>query len=282
MIRKVIGWGIAQWFILSGARKRKLKEYDNKNTVLSLVGHDPTPEELEKILQWLIDHGFTFVSTDQLLNKNLPKGRKAWLTFDDGWTSFKSFLPIFAKLRVPVTLFVAPHETERGQIWTNSIMSAVSMERIRGIYKMPLCEREKIVDEILAKIGNPRKLLTKEELVELAKSEWVTLENHTWSHLSCSHRPVADVVEEIKKANEILQEWTGRKCRLVCFPFGQYREGSYNAVLEMGLHPVTCEAGLMTIDKVGEYRNMFRENVSFSENICRCLNSWLKVVTPDK
>lgn len=282
MIRKLIGWTIAQWFILSGKLCRQLKVYDKEGTVLSLVGHDPTPEELEKILKWVINHGFTFVSTDDLLNGNLPNGRKAWLTFDDGWKSFKNFIPIFEKLNVPATVFIAPHETERGQLWTNSIMSVVSMERIREIYKMPLCEREKVVDEILAKIGNPRKLLTNEELIELAKSEWVTLENHTWSHMSCSHRPVEDVLEEVKKTSETLQKWTGRKCRLVCFPFGQYREGAYNAVLEMGLRPVTCEAGLMTIDKVGEYRNMFRENVTFVENVCRILNAWMKVQVPDK
>lgn len=282
MIRKMIGWGLAQWFILSGGLKRKLKEYDGEGAILSLVGHDPTPVELEKILKWVIDHEFTFVSTDQLLDKNIPKGRKAWLTFDDGWTSFKSFLPIFEKLRVPVTLFVAPHETERGQIWTNSIMSAVPIERIREIYKMPLCEREKVIDEILAKIGNPRKLLTKEELIELAKCEWVTLENHTWSHMSCSHRPAEEVAGELRKTSAELKTWTGRACRLACFPFGQYREESYKAAIEMGLRPVTCEAGLMTIDKVGEYRNMFRENVTFAENICRILNAWMKVQVPDK
>lgn len=282
MIRKLTGWCVAQWFVLSGALKRKLNEYDNETMVLSIVGHDPMPEELEKILKWVINHGFTFVSTDQLLDKNLPKGRKAWLTFDDGWTSFKSFLPIFEELRVPVTLFIAPHETERGQIWTNSIMSAVSMERIREIYKMSLCEREKVTDKILAKIGNPRKLLTKDELIELAKSEWVTLENHTWSHMSCSHRPAEEVIEELKKTNMELKAWTGRMCRLACFPFGQYREGAYKAAIELGLKPVTCEAGTMTVDNVGAYRNMFRENVTFAENICRIMNAWIKVEVPDK
>lgn len=282
MIRKMIGWGLAQWFILSGGLKRKLKEYDGEGAILSLVGHDPTPVELEKILKWVIDHGFTFVSTDQLLDKNLPKGRKAWLTFDDGWKSFNDFIPIFEKLNVPVTVFIAPHETERGQLWTNSIMPVTSQEDFRKLYKLPLVEREQKVDEILAKIGNPRKLLTKDELIEIAKHPLITLENHTWSHLSCSHRPVEDVVEEVRKASDTLQEWTGRKCRLVCFPFGQYREDAYNAVLEMGLRPVTCEAGLMIISKVGEYRNMFREKVSFAENVCRILNAWMKVQVPDK
>ena len=54
MIRKMIGWGLAQWFILSGGLKRKLKEYDGEGAILSLVGHDPTPVELEKILKWVI------------------------------------------------------------------------------------------------------------------------------------------------------------------------------------------------------------------------------------
>lgn len=282
MIRKLMGWAVAQWFILSGKLSRQLKVYDQEGAILSLVGHDPTPQELEKLLNWVKSKGFAFVSTDDLLDGKLPKGRKAWLTFDDGWKSFKTFLPVFEKLSIPVTVFIAPHETERGQLWTNSIMSVTSQAVIREMYKLPLVEREQKVDEILTKIGNPRMLLTKDELIEIAKHPLITLENHTWSHMSCSHRPVEDVVDEVKKTNEILQEWTGRKCRLVCFPFGQYREEAYKAVLEMGLRPVTCEAGLMTIDKVGEYRNMFRENVSFAENVCRMVNAWMKVQVPDK
>lgn len=87
-LRELVGFLLAWGYILSGKRRRMLKVYDDESKVLSIVGHDPTPEMLEKILRWIIGRGFTFVSTDQLLNKDLPQGRKAWLTFDDGWKSF--------------------------------------------------------------------------------------------------------------------------------------------------------------------------------------------------
>lgn len=282
MIRRFIGWLIALGFTIVGARRRKLRLYDDNEKILSLVGHDPTPDDFEQLMIWFIKHGFTFISTDDILNKKLPKGRKAWLTFDDGWIGFKALLPILERYNIPVTLFIAPHETERGQLWPDSIMAITPHSEIREMYSMDLPNREKIVDAILKTIGNPRRLMTESELKEISKNSLITLENHTWSHLSCSHRPVDEVIEEVRMTSSILTEWTNRVCRLVCFPYGHYNDEVKQAIIKEGLYPVTCDAGEMSIGAIGLKRNMFREHVSLSENICRCMNSWLKVVTPDK
>lgn len=282
MIRRLIGWLIALWFILSGKLARMLKVYDRPENVLSLVGHDPKPEDFERLLSWIIKHGFTFVSTDDLLDGTLPDGRKAWLTFDDGWLGFLNLLPILEKYNVPVTIFIAPHETERGQLWPDSIMSEVTQKHIREMYSADLISREKEVDAILAQIGNPRRLMDFETLKKLAKHPLVTLENHTWSHLSCSHRPVAEIIDEVETTTEFIRNLTGRLCRLMCFPYGHYTREAFEAIEQLGLFPVTCDAGEMQIACVGAHRNMFREGVSDTENICRSLNAWINVTTPDR
>lgn len=282
MSRRFIGWLIALGFTIFGERGRKLRVYDSDEKILSLVGHNPNPEDFLRLMAWFVKHGFTFVSTDDILEKKLPKGRKAWLTFDDGWIGFKALIPILERYNIPATLFIAPHETARGQLWPDSIMSVTSHSEVRKMYGMDITTREKAVDAILGRIGNTRRLMTESDLKMISKNPLITLENHTWSHLSCSHRPVDEVKGEVRKASAILKEWTNRECRLVCFPYGHYNQDVKQAVIDEGLFPVTCDAGEMSVDAIGLKRNMFREHVTLSENVCRCLNSWLKVVTPDK
>lgn len=104
MIRKLIGQVVAWRYILTGARRRAVCRYDVSGTVLSLFAHDPSPAVLEPVLRWLKRQGFTFVSTDALLEmaegKRPWQPRTAWLTFDDGWAGFEqNLLPILDVMR---------------------------------------------------------------------------------------------------------------------------------------------------------------------------------------
>ena len=279
IFRALLGFLLACWYVATGKRQRMLRAYDDENKILSIVGHDPTPEMLEKILRWIADRGFIFVSTDQLLSKDLPKGRKAWLTFDDGWKSFKTFLPIFEKLNIPVTLFIAPYETRRGQVWTNSVRPYGA--DIHSMYKMDAKKRYEICDEILSRVGNTRRLLTEEEVIMLSRHPLITIENHTMTHLSCANHSKETITSEIKEAAEVIEKWTGRKTRLCCYPFGFRTEATDRAVIESGHIPVTCDAGEMEVDTIGKYRNMFKDKYSVAESICRALGAWRKVKVPD-
>lgn len=285
--RKLIGWCLAAAFVVTGKRLRKVRAYDKQGKVLALTAHFPDARTIEDVLSWLICRGFTFISTDELLAIN--EGRKqwrprlAWLTFDDGWCEVKSeALGVLEKYQVPATIFVAPHESERGQMWTNSVMGEIHYSGVRELFSKPLAEREKVVDGILGHIGNPRRLLTPDELIDLAKHPLITLENHTFSHMSCSHRPIDEMLAEVQKTNEILLRWTGRKPRLMCFPFGHWHAEQDKVVRDLGLWPVSCDAGEMEVSKPGGKRNMFREGFTSLENICRALNAWKKVTVPDK
>ena len=282
MIRKLIGWGVATGFALLGVRARALKRYSSPGTVLSLFGHDPKPEVLDALLRWLTRHGFTFVSTDEVLAMRAGAKpwqlRTAWLTFDDGWAGFEAqLLPILEKYHAHATIFVAPGETARGQIWTNSILSAVSAETIDRLYMLPVAERYAEVDAVLAKIGNPRRLAPEEELRRLATHPLITLENHTYSHLSCGNRPTEEVLAEVEKTQQLLTDWTGRVPKLCCYPFGHYTDATDAGLRAMGLIPVHSNPGVMTVNALGDCRNMFHETMGVTENVGRVLGAWKKV-----
>ena len=277
MLRKLIGRSIALWYVLSGARRRAVRRYDVPGTVLSLFAHDPSPAVLDSVLRWLKQHGFAFVSTDALLEmvegRRPWKSRTAWLTFDDGWAGFEqNLLP--ALERYEATIFVAPRETKRGQIWTNSVMQHVPSETWTSWYSLPPEERYRRVNDVLNEHDHVRRLADEAELRRLARHPLVTLENHTYTHLSASHRPVEEVVAEVRKTQAVLREWAGRTPCLCCYPFGHWTEETDRAIVAEGLIPVHSESGVMTLATVGQVRNMCTDTMSAVENIGRVLGAW--------
>lgn len=268
------------WYLLNGTRSRLLRYYEGKGTCLAIVGHDPKASDLERLLRWFLRKGFKFVLPGG--NHQRPTARRlAWLSFDDGWMGFKTdVLPVLEKLKVPATVFIAPHEIEQGQLWTNGTRPYIGDRKIKEMYSLPWAERQEIVDGVFAKFGNVRRLMTKQDVIELAKHPLVDIQDHTMTHLSCSHRPVEEVMDEIKKAQTTLKEWTGKDCKLVCYPFCHHTEETDRAIREAGLVPVCGDAGEGTIEHLGATRNMFKDRATLQENIGRSLNAWRKVKVP--
>lgn len=279
MIRKLIGQAVAWRYIMTGARRRAGRRYDVLGTVLSLFTHNPSSAVLESVLRWLKRQGFTFVSTDALLETAEGKRpwmpRTAWLTFDDGWAGFEeNLLPVLERYEAHATIFVAPHETERGQIWINEVLPCIGIERATSWFAMSAGDRYREVDGVLMGSNNQRRLADEAELRRLARHPLVTLENHTYTHLSASHRPVAEVIEEVRKTQEILFVWTGRMPRLCCYPFGHWTEETDRAIVAEGLIPIHSEPGVMTLATFGSVRNMCTDNMGAAENIGRVLGAW--------
>ena len=259
---------------------RAIRRYDNAGTILSLFGHNPSPRVLRRLIGWLTRHGFTFVSTDELLEmrdgRRNWQARTAWLTFDDGWCDFeKNLLPILREYNVPATIFVPPHESERGCVWTNSVMRIVP--NWRDWYVLSADERYRRVEAILQGDHASRSLADPDELRRLAQSGFVTLENHTLTHLSCARRPVDEVAQEVEKTQDILASWTGRRPKLLCYPFGHCSVAADQKIKEMGLQPVRSIPGMMTLTTIGDFRNMFHDSMSCAENVGRVLQAWPKV-----
>ena len=258
-MRKFIGWIVAVGYALAGARCRVVRRL-RFGGMLPVVAHALPASELEKILAWLKRRGVL----DRL-----------WLSFDDGWATVKDCLPVLEKFGVRAKVFVAPGETMRGNVWTEeAIQLGVPSEVWRSWYPLSEADRYAKLDGYAT--GSTRQkttLLTKEEIVQLSRSSMVDVENHTWSHVSAPHRPVDEVVEEVKRAQAMLTEWTGRAPEWLAWPFGRGTPELDARVAALGLKTVYTKQGY----EVGGCRNMALEGVSFQENLGRILGAWPKV-----
>ncbi len=278
--RRILGWLIAVCYAIVGARRKAIARYNGYGSILSIFGHESRPDILEPIVKYLIGKGFTFVSTDDLLE--MKAGQKewhpklAWLTYDDGWAGLCDLIPVLEKYHVPVTVFVSPAETDRRQAWSKHVQSGKFAQGERTLFDFPAKERYALIDGDVGSGLHEHELAGWDELHRFAKHPLVTIENHTNSHLSCSHRPIDEVVAEVTDARIRLQKENLSKSRLVCYPFGHRTDEVDKKIAELDMVPVRSDAGIMELQNIGGFRNAFHQHVTVQENISRILGAWPK------
>lgn len=262
VMRREIGWLVAQAWRLAGTRNRALVRARRQGTILPIVCHALPPGELDALLGWLKAHGVNI-----------------WLTLDDGWREARDCLPVLEKHGQKAVLFLSPGATQRGNVWTEEARQlGISPDIWRGWYGLGEAERLARLDTA-ASVDRPvtRRLLDVEDVRALARHPLIEIGNHTWSHLSAPHRPVAEFVDEVERAQKTLEEWAGRRPRFCAYPFGRGTAELDAALGKRGLRPVYTRQGWATAQTLGAARNMAIENVTFAENLGRLLMAWPKV-----
>lgn len=262
-IRKMIGWGVAQAYRLAGARRRAVGRIRKPGVILPVVVHAAKAEEVRAILGWLKRAGVL---------------EQVWLSFDDGWREFKDTVRVLEEFEKPATLFVAPGETMRGDVWTDGL----TVPERQGLYGVSEEERNCFIAQRRGDAEGAgevagRKLLTEAEVREVAKHPLVRIGNHTWSHLSCPHRPVEEVLDEVDRAQATLSEWCGYAPTDFAYPFGRGTEELDAEIRKRGMTPHYTRQGLVTRETLGAARNMVYEGMSLAENLGRILMAWPKV-----
>ena len=258
MIRRTIGWLVAIAYASFGVRRRVVKRL-KAGAKLPVVVHALPAEQLDRILAWLKGHGVL----DSL-----------WLTFDDAWTTLKESIPVLEKYNVHAKVFVAPGQTLRGNVWTEEANQLGFPAKVwRSWYTLPESERNEKLSTCSTCSTRLKKFLSKDEIIELSKHPLISIENHTYSHLSATHRPVEEVLAEVALAQATLTAWTGREPEWLAWPFGRGSEELEDGAVALGLKTVYTRQGY----EIGPCRNMALENVSFQENLGRILGAWPKV-----
>lgn len=251
--RRTIGWGVGLLYRLIGARRRAIATLRTPGLLLPIVIHAATPAEVHALLAWLARTNL------------LPQVR---LTFDDGWLTFPDIVPVLEHFHMPATLFIAPGEVLRGRIWT----AGTTLPQRQALYPLDATARDA---QLRAwKLPTTRLLMDEATVRDIARHPLITLGNHTWSHLSCTHRPHAEVLAEVQRAQDCLTQWAGTPPRDFAYPFGRGTPALDAALRARGLRPHYTRQGFVTEATLGAARNMVYEGMTLSENLGRILMAW--------
>lgn len=148
------------------------------------VGDNPSEIELsapmfERQLAFLADH-HTVLTLDEALGD--PGGGGVVVTVDDGYRDFHEVvLPLLVRYQVPAVLYLATSLVRNG--------------------------------------GGPPDGLTWSQLEECAASGYVTVGSHTHSHADLSKASETAAAEEMRRAQELIEDRLGVACRHFAYPW---------------------------------------------------------------
>jgi peptidoglycan/xylan/chitin deacetylase (PgdA/CDA1 family) len=178
------------------------------------------------------------------------------------------------RYNIPITVFVSPEETDRRQAWPKHIQRVKDKIGSVSMFDIAARERYAIIDKCNEGESKKYDLADWAELQCFAKCRLATIENHTNTHLSCSHRPIEEVILDVVLAKKRLHALKLSKGRLLCYPFGHVTDAVEENILALGIIPIRSDAGVMNISAPGRFRNQFHQHVTLQENIGRILGAW--------
>ena len=224
------------------------------------VGMAVTTTEFEKQIKTLKSK-YRIVSIDEF-NKNIKKKKNDFtvvITFDDGYKdNLIHALPILEKYKIPATIYITTRFLDNDTwMWWYEIKKEIlnkselkfkfknlkynfvinsdkekklTFEKIRKLF-LDSKERDQIqlIEEITG--TKERKsysdiCLSKEDLIALDKNPLITIGSHSHTHLNLSILDKENLLYEINKANEKLENLLSHKIKHFSYPYGQKQQVS--------------------------------------------------------
>ena len=149
---------------------------------------------LERILQYLRNHQYRFVSPEkalEVLRSGRPPGaRYVCLTFDDGYEDFYlSALPLLREYKAPATVFLV----------TDCLGATNRWDQVHNLGAIPL--------------------LSLRQVLEL-DSQGVEFGSHSASHRRLTSLKSEELTREVRGSREALEQLLGHEVRFFCYPHG--------------------------------------------------------------
>jgi hypothetical protein len=288
-IRNIAAYFFSTYLLASG-KLRKLKAAAARGEfIISVYFHDPSRELFESCVRWFQQHGFQFISVQELVDllrqsKPFPPSAVVF-TVDDGWKNNRTNIAgIAEKYKVPVTIFASTDPVEKGGAfwWSYAAKAAqkgLITETVSGLKKWPDMERKILISKLAETIPLQREAMTIAEIQEIAKGNFVQFGSHTVTHPILTTCSDLQSELEIKVSKTTLQNWLQKEVHFFAYPNGLFTQREINY-----LHHSGYDAAFTTVPVyiTPENRhNLFElprfdvlENISFKENICRMTGLW--------
>lgn len=290
-IRNLIAFIVSNLLIASGLiayAKRRLK---HSEVILSIYFHAPSEKLFKFCVIWLNKNKFTFLSQQDVLliargDRPFPK-RAVLITIDDGWQSNEKNIVSIADLyRIPVTIFISTEPVQKGTFWWPYIKVANEIKlmdwSIDSLKKVPNDERRQILDELKIKIILPRHAMTVDQVINIAKSEYIVIGSHSVTHPILTNCTSREVNYELRESKKLIEGWINEQIISFAYPNGDYGEREISVLKSLGYSlAFTTNPECLTKNHLLNLYELPRfcvyDDISKSEAICRILGVWQKI-----
>jgi peptidoglycan/xylan/chitin deacetylase (PgdA/CDA1 family) len=205
---------------------------------------------LRKLIQYFFERDFSFISPEDILNGSTNSGNSILLTFDDGYSSNRSVLPILKEFNVPALFFVTTDNVIQSKaFWWDSVYRGFRQENssmdqigptIENLKKLHHNQIEDIIVEkfgygALTPVGDLDRPLSPDELKAFSEEPLVYIGNHTDHHSSLPYYSDREIEMEILSAQEKLLEITGSTPQAIAYPYGMMSDRVIEITRKCGL-----------------------------------------------
>jgi poly-beta-1,6-N-acetyl-D-glucosamine N-deacetylase len=261
-------------------------------SILPLCFHNPEKKLFKQVIQWLLDHSYSFVTSEQLLeciqSGSETESKAVWISFDDGWRgNVDQVIPILIEYNVPATFYLTtgPIGSDDGTFWwplmkANRTYLPIPYDEL---WTIPETRRRFIVENVTKgdHIKIPRQAMTISDVKLIAALPQITLGCHTVNHGISVNHTQAELVEEICKARESIFSWTGQEVHSFAYPRGAFDPRARDILRDNGFTmAVTTEATILNsqllsgLDPFRIPRIPIPDSGSFYEILCHMLAIW--------
>lgn len=207
----------------------------SKMNVLSLYFHDPLPESFEDVILWCKKKDYDFVHIDEITDyvKGEPSKHKKMVhfSFDDGWQTNKTLIPIIEKYNVPITIFVPVEPLESGNFWWNYVFA--KHKSLAKVEELKTYDEEKFnseVNNIKQEIKLDREAVTFDELKEMSKHPLINIQSHTYNHPILTNVNDKQLDFELCESKKYLSTLLNKEINTFSYPNGSFGKREENAV----------------------------------------------------
>ncbi len=210
-----------------------------------------------RFIEYYRQHGYQFVSPDDLIRGLPAGGHYAMITFDDGYFNNRRALPVLDEFDVPAVFFIsANHVRDSKAYWWDVLYRErnrrqVSLDTIHAEVAVVMAKTPAEIDDYLAAefgaeslkpVSDIDRPFTATELRDFAKDRHVVIGNHASNHALLSRCSAATITGEVEGGQRYLQEITGKVPNAIAYPNGDYSEETIKICRSLGLQlGITCD-----------------------------------------
>ncbi len=287
-------WLLATILILLGLVKRAKYESLQNGVIASIYFHNPDKKLFKRIVTWLKDNGYTFISSDQLvdiMNKKIacPSGA-AWISLDDGWKgNIDNVITTAVEYDIPITIFINIAGVEEGTFWWTKVSTYANLLpaelRQTEVVRMPEDVRKQILQLITQaepQVTSKREAMAVEDVRRISAIAQVTIGSHTVTHPALSNCNDSQIDYELGESKRKLESWIGKPVRTFAYPFGRFDGRERQFLRKYGYElAATTEKKFAKLNSDCYLfpRTDVMDDGSFAENLCHALGVWEPVIS---
>lgn len=230
----------------------RLARSRTRDRVGILLYHDPTPEALDRHLEFLSGR-YQLIPYSRLIEALLRRDfsdlppHSLVVHIDDGYARNRELLEVLQRHEVRPTLFLCSHIAATHRHFWSKLKGGRS-KRLRLVANARLLEKlRKEADFRPEREYADRRALDRSEIEAMAGQ--VDFESHGRFHFSLVTLDDRSLAVELEESRRRVEGLTGRPCRHFSFPYGDYGPREVEAVRKRGyVSARTTEPGWVTTD----------------------------------